>query len=96
MGHWKSVLDLDILDVPCEGVVADPGAWARTLIAHLDLPWDPACERPHWVKRNAQTASHAQVRDPIYSRSVQRSARYRDLLDSLKARLAAAGALDSW
>ncbi|MBN2800665.1 MAG: sulfotransferase [Deltaproteobacteria bacterium] len=90
MEHWRQVADLQLLDVPYEEVVADPEGWARRIVAFVGLPWDDACARPHQVRRDVHTASHAQVRRPVYSSSVRRADRYGALLDPLRDLLGAA------
>jgi hypothetical protein len=76
MAHWKSVLDLPILDVSYEGFVADQETNARKVVEFLGLPWDDRCLRPHENKRVALTRSIHQVRKPVYGSSVQRWRRY--------------------
>ena len=36
------------------------------LLAHCDLPWDDRCLTFHETERPVKTASHAQVRQPLY------------------------------
>jgi len=43
MAIWKQAIDLPILDVSYEKLVADPEAEARRLVAFAGLEWDPAC-----------------------------------------------------
>jgi hypothetical protein len=76
MAHWRAVLDLDILDLTYETLVADPEAQIRRLVKFAGLPWDPACLRFHQTERVVRTASHAQVRRPLYSSSVGRHRAY--------------------
>lgn len=76
MAHWKSVLDLPILDVRYEELVADPAAQTRRMLDFLELPWDDRCLMFHQNKRVVTTASRDQVRRPIYSSSVGRWKHY--------------------
>lgn len=72
MDHWRRVLpEGRILDVNYENVVADLEPQARRLIGHCGLAWDDACLAFHENKRAVRTASQAQVREPIYDRSVE-------------------------
>ena len=84
MAHWKSVLDLPILEVDYEKVVADPEGQARRMVEFVGLPWDDRCVQFHKTKRAVVTASVAQVRKPIYSSSVQRWRNYEKHLGPLK------------
>lgn len=87
MRHWHTVLKGRILDVPYEGVVADPEDWARRLVDFCGLEWDDACLEFHKTDRPVRTASAAQVRQPIYKTSMQLWRRYErhlgPLLDEL-------------
>jgi tetratricopeptide (TPR) repeat protein len=87
MAHWKSVIELPMLDVSYEEVVADPEGQSRRMIAFLGLPWDERCLKFHEVKRPCATASVLQVRRPIYNTSVGRWRRYERHLGPLKAAL---------
>lgn len=70
--RWRPVLGERFLPVRYEELVADPEQQIRALLKSLGLEWDPACLRPHEQDRIAATASHAQVRRPIYASSVGR------------------------
>ena len=87
MVHWKNVLDVPILDVTYEEVVADAPAQSRRMIEFLGLPWDEACLRFHENRRSVATSSVQQVRKPIYSSSIGRWRHYEKHLGSLKAAL---------
>jgi tetratricopeptide (TPR) repeat protein len=76
MEIWKTALDLPILDVSYERLVADPETEARRLVAFAGLDWDPACLEPERTQRSVLTASQWQVRQPIYRGSVDRWRRY--------------------
>jgi tetratricopeptide (TPR) repeat protein len=76
MNHWRSVLDLPMLEVWYEDVVADLASQARRTIDFLDLAWDEACAAPHKAGGAVLTNSVDQVRRPIYSSSVGRWKRF--------------------
>jgi tetratricopeptide (TPR) repeat protein len=87
MRHWAEVIPLDIHDMPYEETVADFENRARGLIGFLGVEWDDACLRFHETERTVRTPSRWQVRQPIYSSSVERWKLYGDALDPLKAAL---------
>jgi tetratricopeptide (TPR) repeat protein len=91
MAHWREVLDLPILDVPYEAVVADPETWIRRIIEFCDLPWDERCLRSHEASRDVATLSYDQVRRPIYRSAVERWKKYEPQLAPLAAALGEAG-----
>jgi len=86
MDHWRVSLPADrFYEVDYEAVVADPETQSRGLVASLGLDWDPACLRPEDNKRVVRTSSAWQVRQPIYSASVERWRRYEPWLGALGA-----------
>lgn len=87
MRHWHEVLPGRIFDINYEDTTADPEYWSRQLINHIGLDWDDACLAPHKLTRSVKTASHWQVRQPIYKTSVQRWKKYEAFLTPLKAAL---------
>jgi tetratricopeptide (TPR) repeat protein len=88
MEHWRSVLPAGrMLDVRYEDVVSNLEPVARRLVDFCGLDWDDACLEFHKVDRVVKTASLAQVREPIYARSVDRWRVYEDKLGALLAAL---------
>ena len=83
MRHWHKVLPGRIMDIHYEDTIADPEFWSRKLIDHIGLEWDDACLAPHKLERTVKTASHWQVRQPIYKTSVQRWKNYEQFLEPL-------------
>jgi tetratricopeptide (TPR) repeat protein len=83
MEHWRRVLPVPMLEVDYESTVADTETVARRMLAHLDLPWDPACLRHAEADRLVRTASVTQVRQPVYRGSVGRWRRYERFLGPL-------------
>ncbi len=94
MAHWKSVLEVPILDFPYEEVVADTETHVRRLLDFCGLEWNDACLRFYEKKRHVDTPSYHQVRKPIYTRSVGRYKVYNPWLGPLKEALG--DALDGW
>jgi len=76
MAHWRSVLDLPMLEVRYDQLVADQEGQTRAMLDFLGLPWDDACLAFHQSKRATATASWDQVRQPVYTRSLQRWRNY--------------------
>jgi len=83
MDHWRSVLPAPIHVVDYEETVEDLESVARRLVAACGLDWEPACLEFHRTVRPIDTASLAQVRQPIYKRSVGRWKNYEHELDDL-------------
>ncbi len=89
MRHWRETLPMPIHEVSYEALVADQETATRSLIDHCGLPWDDRCLAYFEAERTVRTASHWQVRQPIYKDSVKRSERYGDKLDALRLELEA-------
>ena len=92
MAHWRALLPSErYIEIDYEDLVANQEAVTRRLVAHAGLPWEDACLS---FERNPQpslTASAAQVRQPIYSSSVDLWRRYQSELAPLAAILRDAG-----
>jgi len=87
MAHWKNVLDVPIIEVAYEELVTDVEGQSRRMIEFLDLPWDDRCLRFYENTRFIATASNAQVRRPIYQKSISRWRNYEKHLGPLRAAL---------
>jgi len=84
MAHWRAVLPADVLiEVDYEALVADLEGEARHLVAACGLPWDEACLAFHRTTRPVRTASVNQVRQPLYTSSVERWRPYARHLEPL-------------
>lgn len=83
MDHWHAVLPGKVLDVQYEVTVADLETQVRRILAHCDLPWNDACLTFYETDRAVKTASSEQVRQPIYSSSVQTWRNYEQHLGPL-------------
>jgi Tfp pilus assembly protein PilF len=71
MSHWRKVLPAGrMLEVPYEELVGDAEGWARRIIGHCNLEWDEQVMRFWEARRSVRSASLAQVRKPIYARSI--------------------------
>jgi Flp pilus assembly protein TadD len=76
MAHWAAHNPLRILTVPYEALVRDPAHWARRMSVFLGLRFDEAMLYPEHNSRAVRTASFAQVRQPIHTRSIGRHQAY--------------------
>ena len=79
MAHWRKILPAGaMLEVKYEDLVANPEAKAREVVAFCGLEWDDRCLKFHESDRPVKTASVSQVRQPLYTSSVERWRRYGD------------------
>jgi tetratricopeptide (TPR) repeat protein len=95
MRHWHDVMPGGVLDVPYEDLVTNTEEEARRILAWCGLEWEPAVLNPSENKNPSRTASAAQVREPIYTSSVQKWRKYEAGLAPLRDRLVAAGIVDA-
>jgi Flp pilus assembly protein TadD len=87
MRHWNEVLDLQMHAVDYEDLVAETEREARRLVRFVGLEWEDRCLQFHESDRVVRTASHEQVRRPIYASSVGRWRRYARWLGPLRMAL---------
>jgi tetratricopeptide (TPR) repeat protein len=78
--HWSKLYPERILTVPYEALVTDSGTWIAKIFAHAGLELEQAALTPHLQKRAVQTASVAQVREPISASSIGAAEKYREQL----------------
>jgi tetratricopeptide (TPR) repeat protein len=83
MDHWHELLPGRILDVQYEEMVMDQENQTRRLIDFCGLPWDEGCLRFYETDRAVNTASSEQVRQPIYSKSLNSWRRFEQELQPL-------------
>jgi tetratricopeptide (TPR) repeat protein len=84
MSHWRAVLPAGtLLEVPYAELTTDPEAWSRKVIEFIGLDWDPKCLDFHKTERPVLTASSWQVRQRIYTSSVERWRKYEKFIGPL-------------
>jgi tetratricopeptide (TPR) repeat protein len=83
MDHWHSVLPGKVLDVHYEDMVTDQECQTRRLLEHCGLPWEEACLAFYETERAVNTASSEQVRQPIYTGSLNSWRRFESHLEPL-------------
>lgn len=84
MRHWQAVLPAKrILEVDYERLVGNPETEIRRILDYCGLPFDARCLQHDKVQRPVNTASHSQVRKPVYLSSVDRWRNYAEHLRPL-------------
>ncbi|WP_411369022.1 tetratricopeptide repeat-containing sulfotransferase family protein [Pseudidiomarina salilacus] len=78
--EWQQDFGADIYTIDYEQVVQQPEQQLRALLEWLDLPWQAACLDFHQRRNSVRTASVWQVRQPLYTRSIQRYKNYAEFL----------------
>ncbi len=85
MAHWGSLFPSEILGVQYEELVMNQEKISRQLIEYIRLEWDDRCLDFHKNKRAVNTFSSMQVRQPIYTHSMNRWKHYEKQLAPLIA-----------
>lgn len=87
MEHWRKVLPKPMLEVQYEELVANQEEMSRRIVEFCGLEWDDRCLEFHKNERPIRTASSWQVRQPMYSSSVDRWRGYEQHIGPLIAAL---------
>ena len=88
MEHWNSVLGVRIYNVNYDDVVNNTEETTRKLIDYCGLEWDDQCLQFHNTQREVKTASQWQVRQPVYTTSLDLWKRYEKHIGPLREILA--------
>ena len=84
MEHWKACLGDRLYDIQYEKLATHPEAETKALLQACGLDFEAACLSPHETKRIVSTLSAAQVRQPIYKKSIGGWKNYADQLEPLR------------
>ena len=87
MEYWRDRFPERIYDLNYEQLTEEHESQTQELIAHLGLDWEAVCLEPEKNKRAVQTASHQQVRQPVYQGSSEQWKNYEPFLGEFKASL---------
>ena len=93
MAHWHAVMPGRIQDVSYEALVREPETQMREIIEWCGLPWEASLLDFHRQEGPSMTASAMQVRQPVYTDSIDSWRRAEARFAPLKARLEEAGIL---
>lgn len=88
MRHWHDVLPVQIFDLRYEDLIRHTEERVRALLDFCGLEWEDACMSFYETQRGVRTPSRWQVRQPIYTDSVQRWRNYDRYLGPLAEILA--------
>jgi Tfp pilus assembly protein PilF len=85
MKHWHETLPGRIYDLPYETLVAESEAEIRKLLEFCELPFEENCLQFHETSRVVRTPSASQVRQPLYTDTINLWERYEQQLKPLQA-----------
>ena len=84
MRHWSNVIPGHILNIKYENVVDQLEKNVREILDFCDLDYEKECLDFHKTKRYVQTSSALQVKEKLYTSSVDRWKGYEHNLEELK------------
>ncbi|HUC83903.1 MAG TPA: sulfotransferase [Candidatus Acidoferrales bacterium] len=87
MEHWRRVPNVKLMEVAYEDMILNTERTARRLLEFLGLEFDVRCLAPHTNRFPVETASHWQVRQPIYQDSLEHWRHYEKHLGPLREML---------
>jgi predicted Zn-dependent protease len=87
MRAWDLAMPGHVTRVIYEDMIADPDTQVRRLLEACDLAFEPACLAFHETERAVRTASSEQVRQPIYTSSLEQWRHFDPHLHPVKHRL---------
>jgi tetratricopeptide (TPR) repeat protein len=91
MSHWQTIMPGAVHEISYDALVAQPERVARGLLNYCGLEWEDQCLTFHQRKTSVATPSAVQVRQEIYTSSVDRWRRYGDAMQPLYELLKSAG-----
>jgi hypothetical protein len=81
MAHWRTVLPPEVfMEVSYEELIRDRESVTAQVVEFCGLEWNERCLRPEDNVRSVRTPSFWQVRQPIYTTSVDRWKPYEPVL----------------
>jgi tetratricopeptide (TPR) repeat protein len=87
LAHFDSVVPGRVYRVIYENLVRNPEREIRQLLEYCDLPFEEACLRFYETDRGIRTISSEQVRQPVYTDSIEQWRHYESWLEPLKTAL---------
>ena len=84
MNHWLKIFKDEIYTLNHENLINNQEIYTREILDYCKLDWEPACLEFYKTKREVQTASNEQVREPINKKSVSGWKKYESILEPLK------------
>ena len=84
MDYWLKTFKGEIYTLNHENLINNQEKYTRELLNYCGLGWEPACLEFYKTKREVQTASNEQVREPINKKSLSAWKQYESILQPLK------------
>lgn len=95
MDHWHALMPGAILDVRYEDLVSDPLDITKRIAEYVGFEWSSELIEIQNLTGQSSTASAMQIREPIYTSSVNRWRHFEAELEPVRKKLAAANIVDA-
>ena len=83
MDHWFSIFGNEIFTLDHEKLIDDQETVSKNIIKYCELEWEDSCLEFYKTKRQVQTASNEQVRQPINRKSIAAWGKYEEFIGPL-------------
>ncbi len=83
MNYWQNIFKDELYILNHENLIDNQEKYSKEIIKYCNLRWEPACLEFYKTKREVQTASNEQVREPINKKSLSAWKRYEKILQPL-------------
>jgi tetratricopeptide (TPR) repeat protein len=87
MKYWLKIFKDQIYVLKHESLIENQEKYSREILDYCGLDWEPECLEFYKTKREVQTASNEQVREPINKKSVAAWKKYEVFLEPLRKTL---------
>ena len=83
MEYWKSLFPTRIITIEYERVLTNLKDEIVSVLSVLSLEWEEVCQKFHETKRKIKTASAAQVKEKIYTKSFKKYENYNCFIEEI-------------
>jgi len=83
MEYWKSLFPTRIITIEYERVLTNLKDEIVSVLSVLSLEWEDVCQKFHETKRKIKTASAAQVKEKIYTKSFKKYENYNCFIEEI-------------
>ena len=84
MAYWLKLFKNEIYILDHEKLLDEQEKYSKEMINYCGLEWEEACLEFYKTRREVQTASNEQVREPINKKSLSSWKKYESILEPLK------------
>ena len=83
LNYWKKIIHKNFFEINYEEFIYNQKNNTKKLLEYCSLAWEDQCMNFHLTKRTVRTSSDNQVRQKIYTQSINKWKKYKDDLNDL-------------